>query len=76
MAVMPTISRGLWIEALAWSWNFLRSYFATGKNGKPRGAVVLSFRRQPGRNLVTKKASGSVRWSSDCEVAPQEGGRG
>ena len=76
MAVMPTLSRGLWIEVLAWMWNFLRSYFAAGKKRKRRGAVVLSFRREAGRDFVTKKASGSVRWNSDHEVAPQEGGRG
>jgi hypothetical protein len=75
MAVMPTISRGLWVEALAWSWNFLRSYFVARKNQK-RGAVVLSFRRQAGLNFVAKKASGSVRWSSDRGIAPKEGGRG
>jgi hypothetical protein len=76
MAVMPTVSRGLWVEALAWIWNFLRTYFVTGRKRKRRSAVVLSFRRQAGRDFVIKKASGSVRWNSDREVAPQEGGRG
>ena len=76
MAVMPTLSRGMWIEILASVWNFLRSYFAAGKKRKRRGAVVLSFRREAGRDFVTKKASGSVRCNSGREVAPQEGGRG
>jgi len=76
MAVMPTLSRGMWIEGLAWIWNFLSSYFVAEKRQKRRGAVVLSFRRQKGRDFVGKKASGSVHWDSDREAAPQEGGRG
>jgi len=86
MAVMPTLSRGMWIEAMAWLRDFLRSYFVAG-NSRRRGAVVLSFRshalrargfrrRQADQEFVGKKASGSVRWNSDREVAPQEGGRG
>ena len=76
MAVMPTLSRGMWRVALAWIWNFLRSYFVHPAERK-RGAVVLSFRRAATRDpFVTKKASGSVRWNNDREAAPQEGGRG
>ena len=76
MAVMPTLSRGMWREALAWIWNFVRSYFAPPAERK-RGAVVLSFRRTPANAaFVTKKASGSVCWNNDREAAPQEGGRG
>jgi hypothetical protein len=76
MAVMPTLSRGMWREALAWIWNFVRSYFARPAERK-RGAVVLSFRRARAKEaFVTKKASGSVCWNNDREAAPQEGGRG
>jgi hypothetical protein len=76
MAVMPTLSRGMWFEALAWIWNFVCSYFARPAERK-RGAVVLSFRRAVARDaFVTKKASGSVCWNNDRETAPQEGGRG
>jgi hypothetical protein len=76
MAVMPTLSRGMWREALAWIWNFIRSYFARPAERK-HGAVVLSFRRAAAREaFVTKKASGSVCWKNDREAAPQEGGRG
>src|SRR3984893_8422255 len=76
MAVMPTLSRGMWFEALAWIWNFVCSYFARPAERK-RGAVVLSFRRAVARDaFVTKKASGSVCWNNDREAAPQEGGRG
>jgi hypothetical protein len=76
MAIMPTLSRGLWIVVLAWLWNFLRNYFAGGKKQKQDGAKVLSFRHKSGFDFVTKKASGSVLWNSEREVAPQEGGRG
>jgi hypothetical protein len=76
MAVMPTLSRGMWREALAWIWNFVRSYFAPPAQRK-RGAVILSFRRAAAKEaFVTKKASGSVCWNNDREAAPQEGGRG
>jgi hypothetical protein len=76
MTVMPTLSRGMWFEALAWICNFVRSYFARPAEPK-RGAVILSFRRTAAKDaFVTKKASGSVRWNNDCEAAPQEGGRG
>ncbi len=76
MAVMPTLSRGMWRVALVWIWNFLRSYFAPPAERK-RGAVVLSFRRAAAREaFVTKKASGSVCWNNDREATPQEGGRG
>lgn len=76
MAVMPTFSRGMWREALAWIWSFVRSYFARPAERKRR-AVVLSFRRAGAREtFVTKKASGSVCWNNDREAAPQEGGRG
>jgi len=76
MAVMPTLSRGMWFEALAWIWSFVRSYFARPAERK-RGAVVLSFRRATAKEaFVTKKASGSVCWNNDREAAPQEGGRG
>jgi hypothetical protein len=76
MAVMPTLSRGMWREALAWIWSFVRSYFASPAERK-HGAVVLSFRRAAARDaFVTKKASGSVCWNNDREAAPQEGGRG
>ena len=76
MAVMPTLSRGMWFEALAWIWNIVRSYFGRPAERK-RGAVVLSFRRAaPKEAFVTKKASGSVCWNDDREAAPREGGRG
>ena len=76
MAVMPTLSRGMWFEALAWIWNFVRSCFARPAERK-RGAVVLSFRRAAAKEaFATKKASGSVCWNDDREAAPREGGRG
>jgi hypothetical protein len=90
MAVMPTLSRGMWLEAMAsigrWIADFVRSYFVTRKD-RERSAVVLSFRRRASlasgfrrpvleEGFVSKKANGSVRWNSDREVAPQEGGRG
>jgi hypothetical protein len=81
MAVMPTFSRGLWLEAMAWIVNLVRGYFVA-RPKRRRGAVVLSFRRQGFRRpwaeetFVSKKASGSVCWTSDRDVAPQEGGRG
>jgi hypothetical protein len=76
MAVMPTLSRGMWFEALAWIRNFVRSDFVRPAERK-RGAVILSFRRAAARDaFATKKASGSVRWNNDREAAPQEGGRG
>jgi hypothetical protein len=80
MAVMPTLSRNLCFAAMARMWDFLRGYFVTERR---RSAAVLSFRRQPGFRRVTapesfasRKPNGSVRWSNDCGVAPQEGGRG
>jgi hypothetical protein len=84
MAVMPTLSRNLLFAAIAWTWNFLCGYFPPAK-AQQRGAAVLSFRRHGGlapgfrravaqRGFASKKANGSVRWNSDCEVAPQEGG--
>jgi hypothetical protein len=86
MAVMPTLSRSVWFRAMAWIWNFLREYFVDSTS-QQRGAVVLSFRRHATRarslrvalaeeSFVSKKSNGSVRWNSDREVAPQEGGRG
>ena len=86
MAVMPTLSRGMWVEAMAWLRDFLRSYFVAGRS-RPQRAVVLSFRSHVLRahafrhtvaeeQFVGKKASGSVRWNSDLGVVPQEGGRG
>jgi hypothetical protein len=81
MAVMPTFSRGIWLEALSAMGRFVRSYFVTGPK-QQRGAVVLSFRRcglqRPwakqgtDNGFAAKKASGNVRWNSD---ASQEGGR-
>jgi hypothetical protein len=84
MAVMPTLSRNLCFVAVARMWNLLRGYFATERRG---GAVVLSFRRHassaPGshramapEHFAGRKPNGSIRWNHDCEVAPQEGGRG
>jgi hypothetical protein len=84
MAIMPTLSRNVWFAAIAWLWNFLRSYFVSGEDRR-RGATVLSFRRHVGPGLrrvmvqerfVSRKPNGNVRWHSECEVAPQEGGRG
>lgn len=83
MAVMPTLSRGMWLEAISSFARFVRSYFGT-RPKQQGGAVVLSFRR-PGvrrpwaeraseEGYVTKKASGSVCWSSD--QASLEKGRG
>jgi len=85
MAVMPTLSRNLWIAAIVWIWNFLRSYFVTGTQ-RSRGADILSFRRPVGpaagfrgamteQGLVNRKANGNVGWHSDCEATPLEGGR-
>jgi hypothetical protein len=85
ITVMPTLSRGLALEAIAWIWNFVRGYFVSGTD-QPRRAVVLSFRRSAaqargfgravaGEDFVSKKGNGSVGWNSDHEVAPQEGGR-
>jgi hypothetical protein len=83
MAVMPTLSRGMWLEAISSIARCIRSYFGTPPK-QERGAVVLSFRRQGIRRpwaeqaadegYVTKKASGSVCWDSD--QAPLEKGRG
>ena len=73
MAVMPTLSRNLWLTAIARILHFIRDYFVTGTT-QQRGAVILSFRRQAARPC--KKSSGSVYWHSDQEAAPQEGGRG
>jgi hypothetical protein len=86
MAVMPTLSRGMWIEAMVWLRDFVRSYFVAG-GSRPQRAVVLSFRSHALRarafrssdadeQFAGKKANGSVRWKSDHGVAPQEGGRG
>jgi hypothetical protein len=86
MMVMPTLSRNLLFVAIAWMWNFLRGYFVT-PGERQRGAAVLSFRRpaawtpgffraQAQESFASKKASGIVRWNSDCKIAPQEGGRG
>jgi hypothetical protein len=85
MAVMPTLSRNLLLVAIAWIWNLLRSYFVSGAERR-RGAAVLSFRRTAGlapafrrvmveESFASKKPNGTVRWHSECEVAPQEGGR-
>jgi hypothetical protein len=81
MAVMPTLSRGIWLEVMVWIANFIRGYFVS-RPKQQRRAVVLSFRRRGFRGpwaeegRVSKKASGSVCWSSDRETVPQEGGRG
>ena len=86
MAVMPTLSRGLWLEVVAWIVNFVRAYFVTRKKSE-RGAVVLPFRRTGAmasgfyrppvqHKFVSKKANGSVGWNNDRGVAPVEGGRG
>ncbi len=83
MAVMPTLSRNLLFAAIAWIWNFLHGYFASGAERRRR-ADVLSFRRPAGpgfrramveESVASKKPNGNVRWHSECEVAPQEGGR-
>ena len=85
MAVMPTLSRGMWIEAMVWIRNFVRTYFRAGTARRP-GAVVLSFRSDAARvqgfrrmraeEFLGKKANGSVGWNGDREIKPQEGGRG
>jgi hypothetical protein len=86
MAVMPTLSRGMWIEAMVWLGDCLRRYIVAG-GSRPQRAVVLSFRSHALRartfrlsdedgQFAGKKANGSVRWNSDQGVAPQEGGRG
>jgi hypothetical protein len=85
MVVMPTLSRNLLFVAIAWIWNFLRSYFVTGSERR-RGAAVLSFRRPAGlaprfrrvmveESFPSKKPNGNVRWHGEFEVAPKEGGR-
>ena len=82
MAVMPTLSRNVWLALSARLWEFVRGYFVTGP-ARERGAVVLSFRRQGVqagglRRAVpedgAKKGSGSVLWSRAQEVTPREGG--
>ena len=55
MAVMPTLSRGMWIEAIAWLRDFLRSYFAAGGSRRQR-AVVLSFRSHALRAHASRRA--------------------
>jgi hypothetical protein len=78
MAVMPTFSRGIWLEALCAIGRFVRSYFVTDAKHQG-GAVVLSFRRHGVRppwaegRYVSKKANGSVCWNND--QASREGGR-
>ncbi len=83
MAVMPTLSRNLLFAAIAWIWNFLRGYLFRGRSA----GVVRTFYRSvallaPGfrrvmveESFASKKPNGNVRWHSECEVAPQEGGR-
>jgi hypothetical protein len=85
MTVMPALPRSIAFIVLAWIWNFLRGYFVT-ETPRKRGAVVLSFRSHgaPPRgfrhamagSFTNKKVCGSVGWNSECEVSPQEGGRG
>jgi hypothetical protein len=82
MAVMPTFSRGIWIEALSAMSRFIRTRLG-GQPAQPRGAVVLSFRRsallrpwrQPAAesNYGSKKGNGRVHWTGDQTT--QEGGR-
>ena len=83
---MPGLPRSLASSAMVRTWNFLRGYFVT-QTPRQQGAAVLSFRRYAAQTrgfrqavaeegFANKKASGSVRWNSDREVAPQEGGRG
>jgi hypothetical protein len=72
MAVMPTLSRNVWLAALAWISQFIRGYFVSG-TAQQRGAAVLSFRRHAAQ--MKKKSCGSVGWHSTQEAAPQEGGR-
>jgi hypothetical protein len=84
MAVMPTLSRNVWLAALARIWDFIRDYFVSG-TAQQRGAVVLSFRRHaaqarglhravPDGSMAGKKCSSSVLWDGDQEATPQEGG--
>jgi hypothetical protein len=85
MTVMPALPRRISSIVLAWIWNFLRGYLVT-ETPRKRGAVVLSFRSHgtppPGfrhamaESFTNKKVIGSVGWNSECEVSPQEGGRG
>jgi hypothetical protein len=85
MTVMPALPRCVSWIVLKWIWNFLRGYFVT-ETPRKGGAVVLSFRSHgtpsPGfsharaESFTNKKVSGSVGWNSECEVSPQEGGRG
>jgi len=85
MTVMRALPRSISLIVLKWIWNFLRGYFVTDTPRKP-GAVVLSFRNHstPPRgfrqamaeSFTNKKVSGVVGWNSECEVSPQEGGRG
>jgi hypothetical protein len=86
MTVMPALPRSLALLAMVRIWNFLRGYFVT-ETPRQHGAAVLSFRRYAAQTrgfhqavaeegFANKKVSGSVRWNSDREVAPQEGGRG
>ena len=83
---MPAQPRSLVLLAMVRTWNFLRGYFVS-ETRRQQGASVLSFRRYAGQTrgfrqavaeegFANKKVSGSVRWNSDREVAPQEGGRG
>ncbi len=86
MAVMPTLSRGLWLEVHGLDREFCsRLFFHPQKAGAGRGCFAFPsqcsdgarFYRPPvEEEFVSKKANGSVRWHSDREVAPLEGGRG
>jgi hypothetical protein len=86
MTVMPGLPRSLASLAMVKIWNFVRGYFVT-ETPRQQSAAVLSFRRFATQTrgfrqavaeegFANKKVSGSVRWNSDHEVAPQEGGRG
>jgi hypothetical protein len=83
---MPALPRSLALLAMVRIWNFLRGYFVT-ETPRQQGAAVVSFRRYAAQTrgfrqavakegFANKKVCGSVRWNGDCEVAPQEGGRG
>jgi hypothetical protein len=43
---------------------------------RSHGAPPRSFRPAMAESFTSKKVSGIVGWNSECEVSPQEGGRG
>ena len=59
MTVMPALPRSISLIVLAWTWNFLRGYFAT-ETPRKRGAVVLSFQA-----MARHCEASAMRWRRD-----------